>query len=164
MTLAYTILTFDRYTVWWNKPLNVNCPIRVLENDLGCEEISTKPRRTKRTDGLVITIVGSKGQSLEGWDLSRKKSAPKFYAGDVSESAFIRADAIMLVVAMALGAVSALCTQSGRPLCSLPLRANTYGLYWLYVLPSCPHISSPSLGSSVPANSSIIFADSSKRI
>lgn len=29
MTLAYTILTVAMYTAWWHKPLNVSCPVRV---------------------------------------------------------------------------------------------------------------------------------------
>lgn len=29
MTLAYTVITLSMYAAWWNKPLNISCPIRV---------------------------------------------------------------------------------------------------------------------------------------
>ena len=29
MTLAYTVMTVCMYAIWWNKPLNVGCPVPV---------------------------------------------------------------------------------------------------------------------------------------
>lgn len=39
VTLAFAALNFVTYAVWWNKPLNVECPMRVYEEQKGEDEI-----------------------------------------------------------------------------------------------------------------------------
>ncbi|KZP06206.1 hypothetical protein FIBSPDRAFT_805134, partial [Athelia psychrophila] len=34
MTLAYTVMTVAMYVVWWDKPLNVSCAVRVPEEEV----------------------------------------------------------------------------------------------------------------------------------
>ncbi|KZP33978.1 hypothetical protein FIBSPDRAFT_924328 [Athelia psychrophila] len=52
MTLAYTVITVAMYAAWWNKPLNVRYPIRVLVQG-GKEEVSAKRTPTFERSGII---------------------------------------------------------------------------------------------------------------
>ncbi|KAF7984854.1 hypothetical protein HWV62_10815 [Athelia sp. TMB] len=98
MTLAYTVITVAMYVVWWDKPLNVSCAIRVPEesmekrNDLEYESLWER---------VFAYVAGLQDRYV---DLSRCTRVPTFWAADRTGSALI-ADTIALLVAIVFGAV-----------------------------------------------------------
>lgn len=54
MTLAYAVLNFVTYSIWWKKPLNVQCPCPVL-----------RKASSKRQDGHKIAGAGEQEEEQE---------------------------------------------------------------------------------------------------
>ena len=113
VTLAYAAVNFVIYIFWWNKPLNVNRPVRVfrksgpLETQSHVREpISEARKLTWDTigDGLskiLWLIVAGQGEDV---DLSREDRVPRFWANS-TERDFIIADLIVLAVGVCFGAI-----------------------------------------------------------
>ena len=110
VTLAYAAVNFVIYIFWWNKPLNVNRPIRVFQkSDAGAE-----PRETRRSGaweltleeigdilkGIVTFIAG--GQDMDVY-LIREDRVPRFWADSNGEQAI--ADLIVVGVGVCFGAI-----------------------------------------------------------
>lgn len=61
MTLAYTVITVAMYAAWWEKPLNVDCAVRVPEEAIGRERmhhaIITKPPFRKHVEMHAYTVL-----------------------------------------------------------------------------------------------------------
>ena len=89
VTLAYSAMNFVIYIFWWNKPVNVNRPIRVFRKS---ESMMTQPQvnepipEARRLTWEAIQnslvsiakfIIGSQDEDV---DLSRKDRVPKFWA------------------------------------------------------------------------------------
>lgn len=73
MTLAYTIITIGMYCVWWHKPLDVNCPVRVAVT----EDPLNEPSRYRWYHF---------GWTMAGWQdylvrLNSESRVPTFYSG-----------------------------------------------------------------------------------
>ena len=103
VTLAYAAMNFVIYIFWWNKPLNVNRPIRVFRK---LESRDAQPQVAEPTSGLTwemlfTLIVNGEGDYL---DLSREDRVPRFWADDRSGD-FILADSIVLWVGVCFGAI-----------------------------------------------------------
>ncbi|KAF7979545.1 hypothetical protein HWV62_42144 [Athelia sp. TMB] len=98
MTLAYTVITVAMYIVWWDKPLNVSCAVRVPEEEVE-EEIVLK--YDSLWAQIIIYVMGLQDRYL---DLRQCTRVPTFWAADRDDYAFI-ADIIALLVAMIFGAV-----------------------------------------------------------
>ncbi|KAF7971481.1 hypothetical protein HWV62_21002 [Athelia sp. TMB] len=97
MTLAYTIMTLAMYVAWWNKPLSINCAIRV----------PTASKEANASRKSVIDIVGDYvlGSQDISVDLGSLRRVPTFWAGKPDESDVVNADIFALAVAVAFGAV-----------------------------------------------------------
>ena len=106
VTLAYAAMNFVIYAFWWNKPLNVDRPVRVfLKSDVG-EPISEAPRlasQANRTglDGILNFVAGNRDDYI---DLRREDRVPRFWANSTGYNAVI-ADVIMLGVGVCFGAI-----------------------------------------------------------
>ncbi|KAF7984869.1 hypothetical protein HWV62_10845 [Athelia sp. TMB] len=98
MTLAYTVMTVAMYIVWWDKPLNVSCAVRVPEEEVKDIEAA---KYESIWDRIVVYVMGA--QDRYG-DLRRCTRVPTFWAADGDGDALI-ADGIALLVAMVFGAV-----------------------------------------------------------
>ena len=106
VTLAYAAMNFVIYVFWWNKPLNVNRPVRVFRKSDVEEPISESPRLAskKKRDGLdtiVNIIVGNQDDLV---NLSREDRVPRFWANSTENNAAI-ADIIVLGVGICFGAI-----------------------------------------------------------
>ena len=107
VTLAYAAMNFVIYIFWWNKPLNVNRPIRVFRKS-GPRE--TQPQVTEPIsrvrNGSVETILDFiLGFQDEGVNLSRKDRVPRFWANSTDRGDVGIADMIVLAVGVCFGAI-----------------------------------------------------------
>ena len=116
VTLAYAAMNFVIYIFWWNKPLNVNRPVRVFRKpDLGAE---SQPRETRRSGAwrltwreigkglvtMVVYIAGGQDNELFDHSLIDEDRVPRFWADSSGDDAK-RADAIVLGVGVCFGAI-----------------------------------------------------------
>ncbi|KAF7974339.1 hypothetical protein HWV62_12398 [Athelia sp. TMB] len=98
MTLAYTVITVAMYVVWWDKPLNVSCAVRVPEERIEEEKLDVYGSVLER---IWIYVVGLQDKAV---DLRQCTRVPTFWAADRIGEA-IYADVVALLVAMVFGAV-----------------------------------------------------------
>ena len=114
VTLAYAAMNFVIYVFWWNKPLNVNRPIRVFRkwdsaDGHGSEESETQSlveeqiseTRGNSLETIYRIIVGFQDDDVI---LSRKDRVPRFWADNNSDDVVI-ADFIVLGVGVCFGAI-----------------------------------------------------------
>jgi len=85
VTVAFATLNFVTYVFWWNKPLNVKQPYRVLlKKPVG--DGQNRPR--EREMGIVRWVVWISsvvlGDEDGRVDLTTEKRVPTFYAGDLT--------------------------------------------------------------------------------
>ena len=121
VTLAYAAMNFVIYVFWWNKPLNVNRPVRVFRKSGESEPSETQPQSSSKArkltwksvfNGLgriVRFIVGNLDQDV---NLSREDKVPRFWANSTADNAGI-ADLIVLGVGICFGAIH--CIAWGFP-------------------------------------------------
>ena len=113
VTLAYAAMNFVIYIFWWNKPLNVNRPVRVFRKT---EPGETHPQETERTSevrrltwkaigkGLAMIfefIIGSQDYRV---NLSHRDRVPRFWANSDGSEVVI-ADLIVIGVGVCFGAI-----------------------------------------------------------
>ena len=109
VTLAYATMSFGIYLFWWNKPLNVGCPIRVFAtNSQGVEETAEQTVHETPTwdwDDVIQTmakyIIGQ--QDTDDDMLARK--VPTFWSGKPTVNQSNTADGITLMVGIIFGAI-----------------------------------------------------------
>ena len=113
VTLAYAAMNFMIYVFWWNKPLNVNRPVRVFRKSGESEPSGTQPQSIseawKLTWESVIDslrtifyfIIGGQDRDV---NLSHEDRVPRFWANSTRND-FATADIIMLGVGICFGAI-----------------------------------------------------------
>ena len=104
VTLAYAAMNFVIYVFWWNKPLNVNRPVRVYRKSSVEETISEARRLASETNGfetILDFIVSDQDGKV---NLRHEDRVPRFWANSV-ENDYITADLIMLGVGVCFGAI-----------------------------------------------------------
>ena len=106
LTLAYAAMNFVIYVYWWNKPLNVNRPVRVFRKSAGEEPISERQRLASgaNPDGLEAILVFIAGNQDQDVSLRHEDRVPRFWANSTTDKAMI-ADIIMLGVGVCFGAI-----------------------------------------------------------
>ena len=118
VTLAYAAMNFVIYIFWWNKPLNVNQPVRVFRKSDprvadnghgagGSRPSEMQPRPILEGGGLpwlVRTLNFILGTHDGNVDLSHGDRVPRFWASSNNEDAGT-ADAIMLCMGVFFGAI-----------------------------------------------------------
>jgi hypothetical protein len=107
MTVAFAVLNLITYVFWWNKPLNVACPVRIV---LKGGHRAPEPRSPERVDladrfiRMVSLIAPNQDMNV---DLLRETRVPTFYAGEIdgeSQSYFALFIAEILI-AMVFGGI-----------------------------------------------------------
>ena len=94
VTLAYAVMNFAIYYFWWNKPHNVNRPVRVFrKSDLGAmqpqvEEETRKAGTTwkERLETMYHFFAGGSDRFV---DLSHRDKVPRFWANSTNKEAKI---------------------------------------------------------------------------
>ena len=114
ITVAYAAMNFVICIFWWNKPLNVNRPVRVFrKSDPNTASDDDQPHQSGPIEWklrlkaigeglktLFILIVAGEGDV----DLSREDRVPRFWADDRSEN-FVPADFTVLGIGVCFGAI-----------------------------------------------------------
>ena len=116
VTLAYAAMNFVIYIFWWNKPLNVNRPVRVFrKSEPSATQHQVISRETRRLraweltwreigEGLKTISVFIGGLQDEDVDLRREDRVPRFWADSLWTDPSI-ADLIVLGVGVCFGAI-----------------------------------------------------------
>lgn len=99
LTLAYATLSFGIYIAWWNKPRNVDRPIRIFQ----------KPHRKRHQkdswdwwEEIGKAIIGTQ----DNWvDLHQRRKVPKFYSGNPEMSGATFTDCLTLAAGVIFGAI-----------------------------------------------------------
>ena len=118
VTLAYAAMNFVIYVFWWNKPLNVNRPVRVFRKSGESGPSGTQPQSSSEARKLtwkpvLKTIINFiTGFQDEDVNLSREDRVPRFWANSTQNNAGI-ADLIMFGVGICFGAIH--CIAWGFP-------------------------------------------------
>ena len=114
VTLAYAAMNFVTYIFWWNKPLNVNRPIRVFRKSKPgetqpqvTEPISEARKLTSNTfvEGLGMILAFIAGGQDGDVNLTREDRVPRFWANNTDSENVAIADTIVLVVGVCFGAI-----------------------------------------------------------
>ena len=110
VTLAYAAMSFAIYIFWWNKPLNVNRPVRVFRKS---EREETQPRVNEPTRKLTLEAIRKGSEAIwvfivgaqdEDVNLSHEDRVPRFWANNTGSVAAI-ADFTVLGVGVCFGAI-----------------------------------------------------------
>ena len=115
VTLAYAAMNFVIYIFWWNKPLNVNRPVRVFRKSEPStqRQVITRAAQHSRAwkltmeeiinvlERIVKYIAGGQDGNV---DLRREDRVPRFWANSSDVDAAI-ADMIVLGVGVCFGAI-----------------------------------------------------------
>ena len=116
VTLAYAAMNFVIYIFWWNKPLNVNRPIRVFrtsEPGTTQHQVISSPTQHSRVWELTWEAIGNGFETIYNFitgnrddnvDLRREERVPRFWANSSEDNAII-ADIIVLGVGVCFGAI-----------------------------------------------------------
>ncbi|KAF7984848.1 hypothetical protein HWV62_10803 [Athelia sp. TMB] len=99
MTLAYTVITVAMYVVWWEKPLNISCAVRVPEEEVEGEKAQVYDSVWEQT---IVYVMGMQDDYV---DLRQCTRVPTFWAANRTGDDAVIADGIALLVAMVFGAV-----------------------------------------------------------
>ena len=116
VTLAYAAMNFVIYIFWWNKPLNVNRPIRVFRKlDRNAASDSNRPHRSRPVEWkltwkaiggglktLLSLIIAGEGDEVH---LSHEDRVPMFWADNRRDKHFAMADFMVLGVGICFGAI-----------------------------------------------------------
>ena len=110
VTLAYAAMNFVIYIFWWNKPLNINRPVRVFRKS---EPRETQPQVTEPkseaaweafVDGLRAVFMFIIGALDVNVNMSHEDRVPRFWANSAAAEQ-VTADLIMLGVGVCFGAI-----------------------------------------------------------
>ena len=113
VTLAYAAMNFVIYIFWWNKPLNVNRPVRVFrKSDPGTtqplvrEAVSEARELTWKTirrdlETIFYFIAGFQDKDV---NLSHEDRVPRFWANSTNSEQEI-ANVIVVLVGVCFGAI-----------------------------------------------------------
>ena len=113
VTLAYAAMNFVIYVFWWNKPLNVNRPVRVFRRSGESEPSEMQPqsisearksRRESVIDGLQTILLFIASAQDDDVNLSHADRVPMFWANSSDNNAMI-ADLVVLGVGICFGAI-----------------------------------------------------------
>ncbi|KZP21836.1 hypothetical protein FIBSPDRAFT_1043933 [Athelia psychrophila] len=106
MTLAYTVITVAMYVVWWKKPLNVQCAVRVPKEEVEEEKVHAY---ASVWDRIGVHVMGHQDDYV---DLRKCKGVPTLWAGKPDYESAQVADVIAVFAAMAFGALHCIAWHS----------------------------------------------------
>jgi hypothetical protein len=97
VTLAYATISFGMFIAWWDKPLNVECPIRVTQE----LKVGNVDQSESWWDRLYDVIIGTQDDKT---NLHHEQKVPMFYSGRPENEAIV-ADGITLAAGVIFGAI-----------------------------------------------------------
>jgi hypothetical protein len=115
VTLAYTAIYVGIFIAWWDKPCNVDCPIRVFQGPAEAD----RAEEAGWLEDVINVIIGRQDVST---DLHSSKKVPIFYSGDPDNEAAI-ADLITLAAGVVFGAIHCVAW-------SFPFLSHTEAFLW----------------------------------
>jgi hypothetical protein len=98
VTLAYTTIYFGIFLAWWDKPRNVEWPVRVFQQPIGPEGKDSVP--------WWIRVLGIIVGAQDDWvNLHEERKVPIFYSGDPKDDRLLVADGMTLTAGVVFGAI-----------------------------------------------------------
>jgi hypothetical protein len=97
VTLAYTAIYVGIFIAWWDKPCNVDCPIRVFQEPVEADHADV----VTWLNNVFYFIAGQQDDTV---DLHSNKKVPMFYSGKPVDETWI-ADLITLAAGVVFGAI-----------------------------------------------------------
>ncbi|KZP05728.1 hypothetical protein FIBSPDRAFT_765494 [Athelia psychrophila] len=118
ITLAYTVITVAMYIAWWEKPLNVRCPIRVSIRAIGSHV--THENGKWHHDGIGGTIMDWVRAYIDGTQdklvkLEGLEGVPTFWTGMATRDVTLLAHFVSIFVAVSFAAVHYITWSSAFP-------------------------------------------------
>ncbi|KIM28232.1 hypothetical protein M408DRAFT_57683, partial [Serendipita vermifera MAFF 305830] len=116
VTLAYAMLNFFIYIFWWDKPQNVECPIRVYKTSTASHE----KRRLEWSGNWVwrwMKMISAYTIGLQDRyaTLSKQCSTPMFWSGQMKEGHLFSATLGPAILGSAFGAIHCIAWSSKFP-------------------------------------------------
>jgi hypothetical protein len=104
MTVAFAVLNLITYVFWWNKPLNVACPVRIMLKEGHRAPEPRSPEILDRIERMLSLIIPNRDIEV---DLLREKRVPTFYAGriDADSQSYIALFIVETLIAMVFGGI-----------------------------------------------------------
>ncbi|KIM20966.1 hypothetical protein M408DRAFT_117967 [Serendipita vermifera MAFF 305830] len=119
VTLAYTMLNFFIYVFWWDKPRNVECPIRIYKTSTTSHKESGEEAEEWDDESWlrwVLPIVYyTIGQQDDFVALSKQRSIPMFWSGRMGDHELGLAGLGPSILGAAFGAVHCIAWSSQFP-------------------------------------------------
>jgi hypothetical protein len=116
VTLAYTAINVGMFIAWWDKPRNVDRPIRVYHKPVTGDEAFSKHWAEK----VLLVIAGNQDDLV---NLHERTKAPMFYSGKPTGKETFTADGITLAAGVVFGAIHCIAW-------SFDFRSHTELLLW----------------------------------
>jgi len=98
VTLAYTAIYVGIFIAWWDKPCNVDCPIRVFQGPVKADDVE----KESWFDDVLNVIAGWQDGTV---DLRSSKKVPMFYSGKPGDNEVWIANGITLAAGVVFGAI-----------------------------------------------------------
>ncbi|KIM22218.1 hypothetical protein M408DRAFT_28856 [Serendipita vermifera MAFF 305830] len=119
VTLAYTTLNFFIYMFWWDKPRNVECPVRVYKTSMASHEESGE-KADEWDESWVWRWMGKTLEYTTGGQdtyvtMSKECSIPMFWSGRISMDHLAVAGMGPSILGAAFGAIHSIAWVSQFP-------------------------------------------------
>ncbi|KIM26216.1 hypothetical protein M408DRAFT_73118, partial [Serendipita vermifera MAFF 305830] len=119
VTLAYAMLNFFIYGIWWDKPQNVECPIRVYKTSTAGHEESGEAAQDWESNGALrwiqtVTAYVTGAQDLYV-SMSKRSSVPMFWSGRIESNLLGQAGLGPSILGAAFGAIHCVAWLSDLP-------------------------------------------------
>ncbi|KAJ7303697.1 hypothetical protein DFH08DRAFT_986103, partial [Mycena albidolilacea] len=104
VTGAYAMMNFTIYFFWWKKPLNIGCPVRVIDRQ-GEPPQQTRVRRHLGETALEYALHVIIGNQDDEFDWRRMPSASMFWSDCTDFKIISRADIITVLIGFLFSAI-----------------------------------------------------------
>ena len=111
VTLAYAMINFFIYVFWWDKPRNVECPVRVYTTI----DMTNHEKETDTEESFTKVISYSVGFQDRFVDISKETSVPMFWSGKPDELLLAGASIAPSLLGSAFGAIHCVAWSSEFP-------------------------------------------------
>ncbi|KIM20965.1 hypothetical protein M408DRAFT_305886 [Serendipita vermifera MAFF 305830] len=119
VTLAYTMLNFFIYIFWWDKPRNVECPIRVYKTSMSTHKESGEEADEwddtwwiRWVQPILYYTIGNQDDCVT---LSKQRSIPMFWSGRMEQEELGLAGLGPSILGAAFGAIHCIAWSSEFP-------------------------------------------------
>jgi hypothetical protein len=106
VTLAYTTINVGMFIAWFDKPRNVDRPIRVFQEPVEKDGA----RSSDWSEKLLAIVTGGQDAHV---DLDKSAKVPMFYSGNPDTQEILTADGITLAAGVVFGAIHCIAWSFG---------------------------------------------------